>query len=303
MFFKIHIIIAFCLLIAINCSNSFGQEQQEKPAFFSLATIEDHLELSTGIALPKLKDETISPLLHKGSGIQGNINYFVLSPRFCASAGINLNYATLGNNYETVNENPMYSLFLDINLAAGFNVKNFKKTKLYLGPKLNYLSNQWAKENYSNSYFQYNTSIAIGPYFYTERSIYFRGDVREVNGSSYKYPPNMKVSLAVSVPLVGAFVKPMYHGFSDITNPNADYVSSDSTLHRTLIGLNMLILESKLNVDYHLKNGNSLRLSYWWKFQEFKADDYKYQYALQGITLAFLFRFDKNVPKIEPLKK
>ena len=295
--------LVFFFLLFITGLNVFGQYHEEKKSFFNLATIENHLELSAGLITPYLKDEAISPLVHKGEGIQGNLNYFLINQVFCASAEVYANYSLLGNKFESIESNPMMSIFIDINVQGGAKVYEKSKTRLYVGAKINYITNQWIKNTYSNSAYQYNTSLVTGPFLYVERPVFFKGEIREVNGVSYKYPPNMKVSLNVYAPFLGIYVKPMYHGFADISNPDADFVSTDSTVHTTSIFRNMLMLESKLNVDYMLKNGNSIRLSYWWKFHKLKEEDYNYQYALQGISLAFLFRFDKLVPKIEPLKK
>ena len=254
--------------------------------FIKWEIIEHHIELGGGISNPYLYDETTSPLIHSGSGLQGNIEYFLKYEKFYGSAEFYGNFSQMGNSKETVEANPLIDILLDINLDGGYKFYEKDKISLYPGLKVDYMANQWIKNNYSNSAFQYVSALYTGLHLYAERPIYFKGDIRKVNGHNYSYPPNMKVSFSFSLPLLGMYVKPMYHGFADISDPKADVNSSDSTVHTATIFNGMLIMESKLNLDYILKNGNSFRLSYWWKYEEFLHENYNFQYAMQGISLA-----------------
>ena len=288
------------ILITTTFYSVIGQTNNEK--FFSWQTIENHLEIGVGYAHPYLKDASTSPLLHTGSGTQANFNYFLINDNFYTSAEVYGNFALLGNKFESADENPLRAIFLDVNIDAGLKVYEFNKVYFYPGIKINYNNHQWSKNIYSNSAYQYNTSLFTGLHLYAERPVYFKGNIRTINDKQYKYPPDLKFSFDFSLPLIGGYVKPMYHGFSDIVDPGAQAVSSDSLVHGASIFKGMLIIETRLNADYLLKNGNSLRLTYWWKFHEFKNESYLYQYAIQGISFAFIFRLDKNIERIETIK-
>ncbi|MCG8701624.1 MAG: hypothetical protein MI922_26465 [Bacteroidales bacterium] len=283
------VLLVAMLLPQLLVANKF-QPYNKQGKWFSL---DQHLELGLGGAVCKLRDEHTSPLTYKGPAGMLDIAYWIQGQRFATSLDFNMAVGGLNNSVENGDQQAMFNMYFDINAQFGWKVYEENNISVFPGVKLQYMSNQWVNASYFNSAFQFNQSFLIGLNFYAERPIYFRGKIREFDGEMYEMIPNLKISWDLSLPFTGITAIPPY-ALGDITDPDASLIQSDSNIYISSIGQGLFVLDSKINADWYLKNGNALRLSYWWRFNQFKVTEFKTQYAIHGVSLAILFRTDRK---------
>lgn len=290
------ILLSLLFLLPLNFGENalFGQFKERFMA------AHQHIELGAGTMIGKLRDEKTSPLLHSGMGGYGNASYLYQREKFIGQAEVFGNISSLRSDKEKFRDNSLVDIMLNIKIEPSFYINEINKTRFFAGPMFQYNSNQWIKNGYSNSSFQYLSSMQLGVNSFIQRNIYFKGKTMEINGKMYEQSPNMRITYSLTIPFFGLYVKPMHHGFADISNPDADLVSSDSIAHVGSIGQNMVVLDCKLSADYIFRNGNALRLSYWWKYHGFKTKYYNVDYAMHGLSLAILFRLDRNTRYLKP---
>lgn len=249
-------------------------------------SFEQQLIISSGGYFLTLDHPQTSPLVKTGSGATGNLAYLLKAPKFYASTNVELSGASTGG--ELIDESEMldYNLMLRVKFNGGVKLKRpIKGFDIYLGGSFSVNEHIYSFSKSFNAGFQYLNSYLFGGNLYAERPISFRFR------NPQAYTP-FKFSYNLSVPLIGVVSTPPYNGFYDFTIPERQ-ISDDMIIEAKPLG-EILVIDSKLNFDWYMRNSNALRLSYNWVFGHYNVHSGTINMASHAIELALLMKLDRN---------
>ncbi len=303
-------------IIIINLSSIYAQShyrdsiktarQKEKPIIkaekkASRKARNRYLLVNFGFNISKMKDQTVSPLLYKGGGINYGISYLRLDKKKVNFYDFNINNSSLNiSNNEIAQTSASKQFNLHLNIFSLYGITNINnKLFLYFG---------W---HFKNNFIAYinpkymNSGYVISSF--TESGGTVRFDVPfswKAKKSKFLFfhinrkDRQLRFSFMFGLPLFSHIIRPEYAGITNFVNGKTSPVSLSSSF----IGKYMY-LDSKIELLYELGNYNLIKFSYNWDFLHYNPGYNKIQAANHYFNVSFVIKLNKHQKSINFVKE
>jgi hypothetical protein len=290
----------YFLFIYILLNNTLGQKIAS-PAYESKNS-DSILFLKPGIyfdfgltgSIYSVRDRATSPLIYKGfiPGFNIGVDYYSSKLR------INLNYSfSYGflktRNYPLYDGNTpeSYNNLLYFNVLFKISKKNNNGLNIFAGLGSSITANFRLNPKYYNADFNYEFIGGLGPAFQVEKIWKSKKDY--INLGLLRYPlkkRSFKLSTNFSFPVIAATLRPTYTTVSDFVGGESD-IELKNTKFTSFNNLFAFIGE--VNFYYYLLNRNAFKISYMWKYYNYRPK-YNPVNSINGsFNISILFRLNK----------
>ena len=261
-----------------------------------------YLLFNLGSGISKLKEQTVSPLLYKGSSNNFGISYLRLEKRKINYYNFNLSLASLNiANSELYQGNSSVLYNPSLNFYSLYGISNIKnKLFFYFGWHLNNFSDIYINSKYMNS--------ALVLSVFSETGVTGRIDLpfswKAKNGKFLFIKTNRKdrqlrLSWMFGIPLFSHIIRPEYAGITNFVDGSSSIPLSPSI---SLTG-KYIYFDSKIDLLYELGNFNMIKLSYNWDFLHYDPGFNKIQSANHYFNLSFVIKLNKHKKSVNYIKE
>lgn len=275
---------SFILLLWMTVSLMIGQAQEQAPAFDQ----GDFLIAGGGITRYELRDAGVSPLFYQGWLPSAGLSFPSYNGKWSSNVYGSFGYGNLNRTALTTYSSTIYAIN-----HGGDLLKNIKE----LRPNLNLLvggayhgntnvRNTPAFRNAGNTVESFNTLMASGR---LELLIDKTKDKRRLLWLIPLKPGRRvsKLSYQLNIPIVNLSWAPTFTYLDDFTDGTTDYDQKNE------FSLGGFRINSQLNYQYFLKNGNGFQLSYLWDTYSGKEGLGQIQLAQHQVHLGIIIRFSE----------
>jgi hypothetical protein len=244
----------FCFIALVNCFNSLGQDK-------NTSAFEKQTHFITGIggSYVNVIDEGISPLLYNGIGGGVILGHFQEKEK-----SLNTFFAKFDFNKpsSSISNAEMYTFRLEEHYQRYWKLKGDQNDKWKVRPGID-LSAKWALRqhlSFTNNSQHIETRFSIAPAIMIARPFKL-------------WNRNFEFTIFTSVPLLTYATRPLFASTRFPASVNKDEVEFfDYVKEGEIISFGSYFKWSaQYYLYYQLKNGNGLRLDYFWNYENYKA--------------------------------
>lgn len=275
----------FIVLLLLHASlhifsqNIEGIQDSINTETFSKKSRPAYLDIAVGMQFSTFRDFATSPLFYEGNPIYVSLSHIDMDAK--RESGFRLSYA-FGNFESQLEENNAVSKVntLAINYIELFELRRFSSSKfnLKLGGQVNAIANIRDNESFGNNSEGFEV---IANLFGSVKGTL---DMRRNQGK-----PKKNLALGLHLGLVNTscrngFIYTRQAPLLNEDNINSGYVFRFFSGYR---------INSSLDYNFWLKNGNAVQLSYWWGVYKTGGADY-FEMATHLLKLSLLFNLKQS---------
>ena len=261
-----------------------------------------YILINFGYNISKMKDQTVSPLLYKGSGVNYGISYLRLDKKKINFYDFNINNSSLDISNDEVTQGSSSTLFKSyLNIYSLYGITNIRnKIFLYFGWHLKNSFTSYLNTKYMNSAFILSGFSESGgtvrvdvPFSWKSKKskfLFFKINRKE---------RQLRFSFMFGVPLFSHTFRPEYAGINNLVDGKS---TLPITHQASMIGKYMY-LDSKIELLYELGNYNLIKLSYNWDFLHYDPGYNKIQAANHYFNVSLVIKLNRHQKSINYVKE
>jgi len=261
-----------------------------------------YLLINIGEGVSKMKEQTVSPLLYKGSSTNFGFSYLRLDKQKINYYDFNLSTASLTLANSDIYQGAASSLYKpSLNFYSLYGIADiYDKVFFYFG---------WHLQNNSTIYLNYKyTNSALVYSFYSESGVTGRIDLPfswKAKKSKFLFfkinrkDRQLRLSWMFGLPVFTHLIRPEYAGITNFVDGESSLPLAPSI---SFFG-KYVYFDSKIELMYELGNYNLLKLSYNWDFLHYNPDYNKVQAANHYFNLSFVIKLNKHQKSINYVKE
>ncbi|SMG43107.1 hypothetical protein SAMN05661096_02976 [Marivirga sericea] len=235
---------------------SFGQAQKSNDK-----KNQTHFITGIGGSYVNIIDEGISPLLYDGSGGSVILGHFQEKMNNLNASSVKFDF---NNPSSSISNAEMYTFRLEGHFQRYWKVSNLEEKKLKLRPGFD-LSAKWALRqhlNFTNNSQHIETRFSVAPALMIARPFEL-------------WERNFELGAFTSIPLLTYATRPLFASTRFPASVNKEEIEFlDYVKEGEIISFgNYFKWSTQFFLFYPLKNGNGLRLDYFWNYESYKAQN------------------------------
>jgi len=260
-----------------------------------------YILVNFGLNISKMKDQTVSPLLYKGSGINYGVSYFRLDKKKVNFYDFNINNSTLNISNSDITQGSDSRLFKTyLNIYSLYGIANIhNKIFLYFGWHFKNSFISYVNPKYMNSGYIFSGFSESGgtvrfdlPFSWKSKKSKFL--FFNINRKDRQ----LRLSFMLGLPLFTHILRPQYAGIDNFVDGKGQAIT-----HEVAFVGKYINFDSKIELLYELGNYNLLKLSYNWDFLHYDPGYNKIQAANHYFNISFVFKLNKHQKSINYVKE
>jgi len=260
-----------------------------------------YILVNFGYNISKMKDQTVSPLLYKGAGVNYGVSYLRLDKKKVNFYDFNINNSSLNISNDEITQSSASTLFKSyLNIYSLYGITNIhNKVFFYFGWHFKNSFTTYINPKYMNSGYIFSGFSETGgtvrldvPFSWKSKKskfLFFKINRKE---------RQLRFSFMFGVPIFSHIFRPEYAGINNFV----DGKSAPITHQASMIGKYMY-LDSKIELLYELGNYNLIKLSYNWDFLHYDPGYNKIQAANHYFNVSFVIKLNKHQKSINYVKE
>ncbi len=273
---------------------SFAGQAQDTIQLFDFSDRSNYL-LSGGYAgMQKTIDEGVSPLLYEGENFGGLLGYRSekMNRVWDMHASIGMSYQ--GSN--AINDLGYFTTYnFDISGSYLWNPdpRHRLPFQIFAGVNTTYLMRMRINEQLFNASFGYDILTGIGLAGQLSKTLHLKGFEINLWRWQLKYHPHrITFETIFDIPLGFVYLRPTYVVIENFVDGRTDPYDVERS-KSTAIG-NALLLNFNTGINYHLRNNNTIRFGYIWRYYKIDPGYSPVRGAQHLFQLIFKFKLNKT---------
>lgn len=290
--------ILLCNFSYLHAQNLRNESGDVDTALTDGIEVKKELNLITGVGISEFaqQDYMVSPLMYSGFGTGAQAGLQCIKNKSITRFSFNWNKAILHNNL-LARHYSIEATHINSFINVYYSIDKLKpaQTKSYIGWQLVQNSDFRRSSQFQNASLTYNFSCSVAPAYRIEKLYRLHENNKRW---IFKKGFNLQWNYQFALPVFSALSRPNYNSIRLLRDGNGNRY--ENSIQKEVIdnvqfySINKLLaLDSKLEMQYLMQNGNKWALQLNLYFEKFSKPSYQYKSSFTGIFLCFYSRLNK----------